>query len=203
MSAAEDEEEKVSIPEFSIPIHSLIESSQTSHGLRHEDYKQYHGYCTRRLSRLRHNRAVKKELVHSAKFVADKKLPRKNAFCPRDRPEQVQHENHLLVVLFGAERAWAHSCEIKALEGNQRVGLTAQNEKARSSPGKIRQHALKRLKRAKQLATELEEVAKDSADERTLLEAQAYGGWMRGNWSLEVSSWKVRYWYSMIIYRKV
>mmetsp|Transcript_18478 Transcript_18478/g.26077 ORF Transcript_18478/g.26077 Transcript_18478/m.26077 type:complete len:624 (+) Transcript_18478:130-2001(+) len=186
---------------ISIGIHSLIESCQASHGLRHDDYRQYHGYCTRRLSRLRHNRAVKKELVHSAKFVDNKKSVRKHAFCARDRPEQIQHENHLLLLLLGAERAWAHSCEIRALDGTQKLkaGLTAQNEKARSSSGKIRQHSLKRLKRAKQLATELEQVVSkehtenSTVDEKTFLESQAYGGWMRGNYSMEVADWKTAF----------
>mmetsp|Transcript_7360 Transcript_7360/g.11162 ORF Transcript_7360/g.11162 Transcript_7360/m.11162 type:complete len:622 (-) Transcript_7360:97-1962(-) len=186
---------------ISIAIHSLIESCQASHGLRHDDYRQYHGYCTRRLSRLRHNRAVKKELVHSAKYVENKKSARKHAFCPRDFPSAIQHENMLLSLLLGSERAWAHSCEIRALDGTQKrkAGLTAQNEKARSSSGKIRQHSLKRLKRAKQLATELEQVVSkeftehNTVDEKTFLESQAYGGWMRGNYSMEINDWKTAF----------
>lgn len=106
----------------------------------------------------------------------------------------------LIVTLLNAERAWSHSLEIKALDDGstgrsasqgQRL-LKAQNEKARSSAGKIRQHSLGRLKRAQRFATQLEEMARATADQRTILETQAYGGWMRGNWSLEVGDWKVR-----------
>jgi signal recognition particle subunit SRP68 len=161
--------------------------------MRHDDYKQYHSYCTRRLSRLRHAHPVRRDLVHSAAYVSGEKKKR-NAYCSR---EQVSNsENALWVILVGAERAWAHSCELKALmkstsaAGNT-VVLAAEHEKSRSSPGKIRQHALRRLKRAKQLATQFRDLCEQVCDERTILEAKAYAGWMRGNWSLEVGDWKV------------
>lgn len=188
---AEEKEEVVPQEKFSLPVHATIESNQASHGMRHDDYKQYHGYCTRRLSRLRHARPVRRDLVHSAAYVSGEKKKR-NAYCPR---EQVSNsENALWVVLVGAERAWAHSCELKALmgsSGGNNTVLAAEHEKSRSSPGKIRQHALRRLKRAKQLATQFRELCEQVCDEKTILEAKAYAGWMRGNWSLEVGDWKV------------
>lgn len=183
---------------YSLPVHSVIEANQASHGLRHDDYKQYHSYSTRRLSRLRHAQPVRRDLVHSAAYVAGEKMKR-NAYCPRDITSSVQHENVLWVVLLGAERAWAHSCELKALMVTSgKATLAAEHEKARSSPGKILQHALRRLKRARQLATQFEELAQQHGDERTILEAKAYGGWMRGNWSLEVGDWKVGMLYARV-----
>lgn len=177
---------------FSLAVHRVIDSNQASHGLRHDDYKQYHAYCTRRLSRLRHARPVRRDLVHSAVYVSGAKT-RRNAYCPRNNTK-LDHENALWVVLLGAERAWAHSCELKALMGTSGKSstLAAEHEKSRSSPGKIRRHALRRLKRAKQLATQFQELAEQAGDERTIVEAKAYGGWMRGNWGLEVGDWKVR-----------
>lgn len=179
---------------FTLQVHAVIEANQASHGLRHDDYKQYHGYCTRRLSRLRHAQPVRRDLVHSAAYVSGSKMKR-NAYCPREL--QRNSENALWVVLVGAERAWAHSCELKALissssSTSEKSTLAAEHEKSRSSPGKIRQHALRRLRRAKQLATQFQELCEEVCDERTILEAKAYGGWMRGNWSLEVGDWKVR-----------
>jgi signal recognition particle subunit SRP68 len=173
---------------FSLQVHAVIETNQASHGLRHDDYKQYHGYCTRRLSRLRHAQPVRRDLVHSAAYVSGSKMKR-NAYCPRE--QQRNSENALWVVLIGAERAWAHSCELKALmTSTSKSTLAAEHEKSRSSPGKIRQHALRRLKRAKQLATQFQDLCQEACDERTILEAKAYGGWMRGNWCLEVGDWK-------------
>lgn len=175
---------------FSLQVHAVIESNQASHGLRHDDYKQYHGYCTRRLSRLRHAQPVRRELVHSAAYVSGSKMKR-NAYCPRDE-QSANSENALWVVLIGADRAWAHSCELKAfMTTTSKSTLAAEHEKSRSSPGKIRQHALRRLKRAKQLATQFQELCQETCDESTILEAKAYGGWMRGNWCLEVGDWKV------------
>lgn len=175
---------------FSLAVHATIDANQASHGLRHDDYKQYHAYCTRRLYRLRHNKAVRRDLVHSAAYVVGEKKKR-NAYCPRE--QTTSSENALWVVIISAERAWAHSCELKALIGSGgSTALLAEHEKARSSPGKIRQHALSRLKRAKQLATQFEQLCEEACDERTIMEAKAYAGWMRGNWSLEVGDWKVR-----------
>lgn len=187
------EEEKASTPpqeKFSLPVHAVIDANEASHGLRHDDYKQYHAYCTRRLSRLRHAQPVRRDLVHSAAYVSGAKMKR-NAYCPRE--QMTNRENALWVVVLGAERAWAHSCELKALmaTSGKSTSLAAEHEKSRSSPGKIRQHALRRLRRAKQLATQFQELCQEVCDERTILEAKAYGGWMRGNWSLEVGDWKV------------
>jgi len=169
-----------------VAVHSSIESMHNAHGLRHDDHKQYHEYCTRRLSRLRHNREVRKELVHSGTYVAGEKT-RRHAYCSRDLPEDVNHENILFVVLVDAERAWAHSSELRALVHEQ---LPKNHEKAKAAPGKIRQHALRRLRRAKQLAIRFEELCEQFGDETTQEEAKAYASWMRGNYALEVSDWK-------------
>lgn len=171
-----------------IPLHSNIESMQSAHGLRHDDFKQYHEYCTRRLTRIRHNSEVRKDLVHSAVYVAGEKTSR-HAYCPRDLPDIVNHENFLLVILVDAERAWAHSCELKALLNDQ---LPKNHEKAKAAPGKLRQHSLRRLRRAKQLASRLEELCEHYGDQSTQEEAKAYASWMRGNLALEVNEWKVR-----------
>jgi hypothetical protein len=56
---------------FHLDIHAWVDVQQTSHGVRgHDDYAQYHGYCTRRLSRLSHKPDnVKSYLVHSSKYA--------------------------------------------------------------------------------------------------------------------------------------
>jgi len=51
-----------------ISIHTLIESSQSQHGLSHSDYTQYRTYLTHRISRLRHAKPVK---MHQTEFLSD------------------------------------------------------------------------------------------------------------------------------------
>lgn len=174
---------------FSIPIHALVEEMQTAHGIRHDDYKGYHSYCTRRLSRLRHHQAVKKVLVSSSSYVSGEKK-RRNAYCKREIPETIAHQDVLLTFIVSAERAWAHSNELKALIHASPADKT--HEKNNSSPGKIRQHSLRKLRRAKQLATKLEELSCQFADVETQQEAKAYASWMRANVCLEKGEWKVR-----------
>ena len=38
---------------FSVDILNVVKEAQAQHGLRHGDYHRYHGYCTRRLKRIR------------------------------------------------------------------------------------------------------------------------------------------------------
>lgn len=171
-----------------IPVHVTLDSMHGSHGLRHDDFKQYHMYCTRRLSRLRHHNSVRKDLVHSAAYVAGEKTKR-NAFCARDIPDaNVDHENFLLVLLVDTERAWAHSNELKALLHEQ---LPKSHQRSKSTPSKLRKHAVRRLRRAKQLSIEFKDLCEKFADDTTRREACAYAAWMSGNLALEVNEWKV------------
>jgi len=56
---------------FHLDIHAWVDAQQTSHGVRHDDYAQYHAYCTRRLSRLAHKPDdAKSYLVHSSKHAS-------------------------------------------------------------------------------------------------------------------------------------
>lgn len=38
---------------ISVDILHVIKDAQAQHGLRHGDYQRYHGYCNRRLKRIR------------------------------------------------------------------------------------------------------------------------------------------------------
>ena len=56
---------------FHLDIHAWLDAQQTSHGVRHDDYAQYHAYCTRRLSRLSHKPDdAKSYLVNSGKYAS-------------------------------------------------------------------------------------------------------------------------------------
>jgi signal recognition particle subunit SRP68 len=98
------------------------------------------------------------------------------------------HENQLLETLVGAERAWAHASELKSLLHER---LPKSHEKANCAPGRIRQHSVRRLRRARQLAIDFRDLCGEFADETTRVEAAAYAAWMSGNLALELNDWKV------------
>jgi len=224
-----------------IHLHSELSSSHSSHGISHEDYAQYAGYCTRRLSRLRHGKPVKKELLHCRQYknaLSTKKeedgggagggvSKAKHAYRAIDMtnlPSEVlgMHVNYFWEPLYCAERCWAASMAVKAEYGNDSSngggggGLLGSEPKKEWSPGKIRAHSIKRLRKAAKFATLLEtltactkkapsaqegaegaekpngeeETAAPPVDEHTQMEAKAYASWMRGNLALEQNQWQ-------------
>eukprot|EP00980_Cylindrotheca_fusiformis_P023469 scaffold10507_cov128-Cylindrotheca_fusiformis.AAC.2 len=171
--------QKESTP-FHMDLHGWIESQQTAHGVRLDDYAQYHAYCTRRLSRLAHHPDAKKYLVCSSKFAADKSTAKgkgRHAFCSRQSDTfnnkneetgelEVPHSSILWYLLVLAERAWAHANLL-------------QKQKSK------RQNVLRKLKKAQGWALKLLEMAKDHTDEVTYEECRAYARWMTANFALE------------------
>lgn len=160
---------------FHLDLHSWIEAQQTSHGVRHDDYAQYHGYCTRRLSRLSHLKDAKKYLVASNKFATVKPPDFKggrHAFCSRmpdtlgESATHVPHVNVLWYLLVLSERSWAYANEL-------------------SRQHKRRQQVLAKLRRATHWAQLLLEKAKVAGDASTIQECEAYASWMNANYALE------------------
>ncbi|CAJ1935628.1 unnamed protein product [Cylindrotheca closterium] len=175
----EELQSRSSTPPFQLNIHEWIESQQSAHGVRHDDYAQYHGYCTRRLSRLSHHPDVKKHLVCSSKFASDKSAAKgrgRHAYCSRQNDTfanneetgkvEVPHSSILWYLVVLAERSWAHANML-------------QKQK------KQRQNVLRKLKKATLWAKKLEEIAKDCTDSLTQQECQAYASWMVANLALE------------------
>jgi hypothetical protein len=77
-------------PPFHLDIHAWVET----HGVRHDDYAQYHAYCTRRLARLARSPSdARPYLVHSSKYAStssstsssggNKAKGSRHAFCSR------------------------------------------------------------------------------------------------------------------------
>lgn len=157
---------------FHLDLHAIIEAQQAAHGVRHDDFAQYHGYCSRRLSRLSHLKDVKKYLVCSAKYATIKPEGNKarHAYCSRwtdtFQSNYVPHINILLYLLVQSERAWA--------QANQY-----------SKEYQKRQLILKKLKRASGWADRLLEKAQVVCDPTSIQECQAYASWMKANYALE------------------
>lgn len=228
--------------QITIYLHSELSATHASHGVSHEDYDQYSAYCTRRLSRLRHGKPVKRELLHCRQYKnsLSTKLDEngkdtlstskaKHAYRAIDMnniPSDVlsTHDNYFMEPLYCAERCWAQSMSVKAIETNgvssssDAFGGGGGDPKKDWSPGKIRAHSIKRLRKAVKFATLLESLtistkasptseedlnggdtmedgaqekkAQPPVDEHTQMEAKAYASWMRGNLALEQNHWQ-------------
>lgn len=179
-------------PKIHIPIHSLVEAAQSHHGLRHGDYNQYRAYCTRRLSRLRHSKIVRNEV---AKITTSEKGSNKggrHAFKPtpyyRDTDLALEiakkHENFMLIELMSAERAWSYAMKLKSDYDDIKSGAIISKKEG------SRKHFMQRFIKAVKFSDRLEEMAIESCDENTVIEAKAYAAWMRGNLSLEKADYK-------------
>jgi hypothetical protein len=207
----EEQHEATEAPvKFNIGVHSWIEIQQTSHGVRHDDYKQYQAYCTRRLSRLRHHPAVKKELVHSTRYVSNTKGRPRHAFCARkvDKATYSQDDGKENDVDNNETEEEGEGTGVAATDDEEPLTIvphenflwvllvSAERSWAHAcglqrSDQRNRPHILRRLAKAKQFATRLEACAKLNADEATYKECQAYAGWMKGSWALEKGEFKV------------
>jgi hypothetical protein len=186
---------------FHLDIHAWIEAQQTAHGVRHDDYAQYHGYCTRRLVRLSHEKEAKQYLVHSSKYASpiltsqgeadqdQNKTSRKkksagsrHAFCSRSHDTMAlttkdDQGNSIPVPVPHINILWY------ILVSAERSW--AHSNKLQKSGTAKRQQVMKKLKRATDWAQLLLKKAKASADASTVKECQAYCSWMSANLALE------------------
>lgn len=145
--------------------------------------------------------------------TAKKQRKGKHAFQPRDEMTIEQfttHENYILDGLYTIERSWAHSMELKTLyedfisqstthsnnhTNNNRKGFHNMGaSKSSSSPSKMKQHYVNRMKKAFTLVNKLEKIVFHDGvcDEKTVLELKCYFAWMKGNYYCEVKKWRVR-----------
>eukprot|EP00536_Pseudo-nitzschia_multiseries_P015386 jgi/Psemu1/262897/estExt_Genewise1Plus.C_8750009 len=198
---------------FHLDIHAWLDSQQTSHGVRHDDYAQYHAYCSRRLSRLSHKpSAAKAYLVNSSKYAsANPSKPKtaggRHAFCGRS------HDTFALTKEVEVEEPATGVGDDDAVEAAASATVTTTtkvvtvavphenilwhllvnaerswahaNELQKANNNQKRQPVLKKLKRANHWARILVEKARISADEETQKECEAYAAWMSANYAME------------------
>ena len=142
-----------------LEILSIISAAQREHGLRHRDYARYRGYCARRLARL---------------YQACKMKHGKGRFVKKPLvANTIADERALLVPLVQSERAWAYAMEMKDLT----------NVKRRRSD--LRQHMLRRLKKAVTHANELATFCERLGNDQTALEGDAYANYIGGVCAVE------------------
>lgn len=148
---------------FGLDILHVIKSAQSQHGLRHGDYQRYHGYCTRRIKRVRKVLGFK---MGEKKKVTPKVIT--NA--------HVTDSRYLLLVVMASERCWSYAMHLKQLA---------------SEDVRKRHHMIQRLKKAAAQAKHLNQLCDESSsvDARTKLEAKAYSSYINGVFHFECQEW--------------
>ena len=202
---------------FHLEIHSYIEAQQAAHGVRHEDYAQYHKYCTNRLKRISHKAEVKRHLVSSTKFAANKpsagagittaaattgnKSRSRHAFASRkaelleafavggsDSEKAPQQLPHPGILWYFLMLSERAWASAKG-KRQQTTSSSSQQEGGGGSRGQV----LKKYKKARDWAKILVDIARGgSVDETTMRECEAYLAWIKGNYAMEKLDYAVR-----------
>jgi len=140
---------------FNLEIAEFTRSLQSANGLRHGDYNRYRRFCTRKIHRIRSDLKL---------------LNGRNRFKKAVIPDKINSSRYIELLVVYVERAWAH-------------GLTLKSEHAvsdRSGKSRLRHAFIKKFRRAAHWADQLVELVKQHADQRTLLESEAYAAWIHG-----------------------
>ena len=148
---------------ISFKIHELIRNLQNENGLRHQDYMRYRHYLTRKLRKVR--KAIGLTYGKGKSYVKK-----------QINPDQVIHENFLLIPLLLTERAWSFASEKKDNFG--KVGKKS-----------IKRSEVVKLAKAVNWVKKLEALCESKADLHSALEASAYSSWICGQYNLEREVW--------------
>ena len=155
------------VKNLSLDILHLAKTSQMKNGLRHQDYRRYRQYCTRRLRRIRKNNQIR--------FMYANPKGRDYEFH-EVQPEDVKDARFIIIPLMMAERAWSYAMELKQDNENDEF------------PRKYF-HMKRRLTKAARWSSTLKKLCAVVGDARTALEAEAYEAWMHANLTLENEDW--------------
>ncbi|KAI0638821.1 hypothetical protein C8Q77DRAFT_1077790 [Trametes polyzona] len=124
----------------------IANEQRNAYGLRYNDYERYRKHCYNRTHRLRST--LKMTYGRGREF---KKLPPINLDTIKD--------GHLQLLLFEAERAWAHSQEMHQeslkLAATAKTAKGAAAEVAQKQSSANRKHATRRMRRSIHWATQL------------------------------------------------
>jgi hypothetical protein len=199
----------------SLDLHAWMDAQQTAHGVRHDDYSQYHAYCTRRLSRLSHqNPETKKYLVCSSKFTTstststEKKAQGsgggRHAYSSRQPDTFASTTTTTTTTTMEGEGESSSATAVVVPHVNILWYLLVLAERSWAhanelqKQGKRRQQVLRKLKKAKGWADKLLEMAHHDTtvavpvvEATTYQECQAYASWMSANYALEKLDYQV------------
>lgn len=154
---------------ITLRILASAHAAQSAHGLKHDDFQRYRGYCTRRLARVRRASGVRCS-ASSGRYEGRVVRP----------ADVLRDERCLVVPLFAAEREWA--CAM-GVQRDVRLGASKAGE------CRARRVVLGKLARAVAWAELLVALCREVADESTVLEAEAYAKWMVATLALQREQW--------------
>lgn len=147
----------------------LPTGGRTLCALAHTRVRACRQYTARKLRRLRAGKTIK--FLHRGRSTGHEWQPRVLS------PEDVTDVRHLQLPLFNAERAWSYASELKTDENPQ-------------YHGRRQHHMERRLRRAALWTDSLRALCEARGDDRTSLEAEAYGAEMWANYLFVKSDWK-------------
>ena len=190
---------------FSLNIFETLDKSQNTHGVMHEDYHQYQVYCTNRLRRLRHDKAVRRDLVHNSKYAEGVQM-RRNAYCPRNgkakkqQQQQPKGDSEKSETEETNEEEEEETVEPTIIEHEnflwvplyqaERAWAQACDVQKQKRANKTKQLVLRKLRKAMKFVATLQEMSTRACDEATQEEIASYAGWMKGNYALQKAEYR-------------
>ena len=182
-------------------IWATLEQAQSNHGIPHQDYQQYHSYCTARLARLRRVEPVRNVLLHNPKYVDSSTTTvrgkGRHAYAARDvetfvnATEHGSHENVVWDILVQAERAWAQAHALQQ-QRKSSGGISNSSNSNNTQQRTNHHHVQRRLNKASKLAAQAVQLFCNKSSENDILveeqtqqELRSYAAWCKGNAALE------------------
>jgi hypothetical protein len=157
---------------FDLEILATALSARGTNGVKHLDYRRYRQYCARRLRRMRTNKNV--NFTHGkSRSYANRRIG----------AADVTDVRFLMIPLFMAERCWSTAQELHSDWANAEQSVNAKDDDTDIGGGahlRWRLHAMRRMAKAAYWSHQLKELCSQVADDRTVLEAEAYAATMSG-----------------------
>ncbi|OHT11630.1 hypothetical protein TRFO_03823 [Tritrichomonas foetus] len=144
-----------------VDVTLLLRGKQRIYGVKNNEFERYAQYCSRRVVRLT-------KLMKKKEDVVDMKGPKFNFSASVN-----QNSEHLQILLFKADGAWARYRFLKN---------TAEKQKRRS-------HAIQRLRKCQKWWQIAHDCAEAFCSERTILEVNAFQSYAKASLELERGEW--------------
>ncbi|TNY23241.1 hypothetical protein DMC30DRAFT_414283 [Rhodotorula diobovata] len=153
--------------QLNFPLLKLVSDARSTYGLRHQDFGRYRSHCVAKVHHLRKSVGLGQSQGKSRKY--------------QNKPveaDKVTSDKHLQIVLFDAERCWAHSQLLKSTLDDP------------STPPSTKHHFAKRLTKASSHANALLALVRSPAlaprlSAVHLAQVQAYALVLRGTVAFE------------------
>ncbi|EGG01764.1 uncharacterized protein MELLADRAFT_117696 [Melampsora larici-populina 98AG31] len=177
-------------PVGSVELLRLVTEERKSFGVKQLDYHRYHAHCAKKLHAMRRAGGIQ-QINKNKKFL-------KKTLKPPFISSQNLKLQHILVVLFEAERCWAASRELKqtvtSLQTKRTVtGLasaSSNTQTRKTGLSKLRSHARTRLSRAVKHASSLLSFnTLVPFETHSLIEVHVYNLHLQGLLAFDLGKW--------------